>query len=117
LQEAHARSREETLDQSSACWEGLDEPGSGKADLHDFQGLLMIPFCMVLCGGGGAVDLAQFAEVREPFLRAFLNWDNSVPNHDKERKNPGVWLCHFRGTSDELPKWRKVINLEGCFGM
>ena len=39
---------EETLDQFSSCWEGLEDPRSGNASLHDFYELLMIALCAVL---------------------------------------------------------------------
>jgi hypothetical protein len=35
---------EGSLDQFSACWEGLEDPRSGNAGLHDFYALLMILF-------------------------------------------------------------------------
>jgi len=35
-------SREETLDQFMACWEGLEDRRSGNAGLHDFDELLVI---------------------------------------------------------------------------
>ena len=75
-------SRKDTLDQFSACWEGLEEPRSGNAGLHDFHELLMIALCTVLCGGQGAVDMAEFAETKEALLRGFLKLANGVPSHD-----------------------------------
>jgi len=73
---------EDSLEQFSACWEGLEDPRSGNAGLHDFYELLMIALCAVLCGGQGAVDMAVFAEAKEPFLRGFLKLENGVPSHD-----------------------------------
>jgi predicted transposase YbfD/YdcC len=73
---------EETLDQFMACWEGLEDPRSGNAGLHDFHELLVIAMCAVLCGGQGAVDMALFAKAKEPFLRSFLELNNGVPSHD-----------------------------------
>jgi predicted transposase YbfD/YdcC len=75
-------SRKETLEQFSACWEGLEDPRCGNACLHDFHELLMIALCSVLCGGQGAVDMALFAEAKEPFLRSFLTLANGLPSHD-----------------------------------
>jgi len=75
-------SRKETLEQFSACWEGLEDPRNGNAGLHDFHELLMIALCTVLCGGQGAVDMALFAEAKEPFLRGFLQLANGLPSHD-----------------------------------
>ena len=75
-------SSKETLEQFGSCWEGLDDPRCGNAALHDFHELLMIALCCVLCGGQGAVDMALFAEAKEPFLRSFLTLSNGVPGHD-----------------------------------
>jgi predicted transposase YbfD/YdcC len=73
---------EDALDQFTACWKGLDDPRSGNAGLHDFYELLMIALCAVLCGGQGAVDMAEFAKAKQPFLLGFLKLENGVPSHD-----------------------------------
>ena len=70
------------LDEFAACWDGLDDPRTGNAALHDFHELLVIALCSVLCGGQGAVDMALFARSKEPFLRGFLTQANGVPSHD-----------------------------------
>ena len=70
------------MEQFIACLEGLDDPRSGNAGLHDFYELLMIAFCTVLCGGQTAVDMALFAVAKEPFLRGFLTLQNGLPSHD-----------------------------------
>jgi predicted transposase YbfD/YdcC len=75
-------SSKETLEQFGSCWEGLEDPRSGNAALHDFHELLMIALCCVLCGGQGAVDMAVFAEAKESFLRSFLTLANGLPSHD-----------------------------------
>jgi predicted transposase YbfD/YdcC len=72
----------ETLDQFGACWEGLEDPRHGNAALHDFNELLMIALCSVLCGGQGAVDMAEFVRAKESFLRGFLSLANGIPSHD-----------------------------------
>ena len=36
----------------------------------------------MLSGGLGAVDMAAFAEAKEPFLRSFLTLANGLPSHD-----------------------------------
>jgi len=73
---------QETLEQFGSCWEGLEDPRRGNAALHDFHELLMIALCCVLCGGQGAVDMALFAEAKEPFLRGFLTLTHGLPSHD-----------------------------------
>jgi predicted transposase YbfD/YdcC len=73
---------ETILEQFSACWEGLDDPRSGNAALHDFHELLIIALCSVLSGGQSAVEMALFAKAKEPFLRGFLKLANGLPSHD-----------------------------------
>ncbi|MHB1960328.1 MAG: ISAs1 family transposase [Acidobacteriaceae bacterium] len=70
------------MEQFGACWEGLEDSRCGNAALHDFHELPMIALCCVLCGGQGAVDMALFAEAKEPFLRSFLSLANGLPSHD-----------------------------------
>jgi predicted transposase YbfD/YdcC len=60
----------------------LEDPRRGNAALHDFHELLMIALCSVLCGGQGAVDMAEFAVAKEPLLREFLRLENGLPSHD-----------------------------------
>jgi len=79
---AKSASHQEALDQFMSCWEGLDDPRSGNAALHDFHELLVIALCTVLCGGQGAVDMAVFAKAKESFLRDFLDLSNGPPSHD-----------------------------------
>jgi len=70
------------LEEFAACWEGLEDPRTGNAALHEFHEILMIVLCGVLCGGHCAVDMALFAQAKVPFLRGFLKLANGVPSHD-----------------------------------
>jgi len=42
----------------------------------------VIALCCVLCGGESCVDMADFAEEKEVFLRGFLSLENGLPSHD-----------------------------------
>jgi hypothetical protein len=70
------------LDRFIECWDGLEDPRTGNAALHDFHEILVISLCAVLCGGQGSVDMGLFAKAKEPFLRGFLELENGVPSHD-----------------------------------
>ena len=70
------------MEEFAACWEGLEDPRTGNAGLHDLHELLMIALCTVLCGGQGAVDMALFAKSKEAFLRGYLKLKNGPPSHD-----------------------------------
>ncbi len=67
-------SRQETLEQFGACWEGLEDPRSGNAALHDFHELPMIALCCVLCGGQGAVVWPCLPRPKSHFCAAFSSW-------------------------------------------
>src|SRR4051812_23840254 len=64
------------------CFEGLKDPRTGNAGRHDLLEILMIALCTVLCGGQTAVDMAEFAEDKEAFLRGFLTLKHGLPSHD-----------------------------------
>ena len=70
------------LERFIECWEGLDDPRTGNAGLHDLHEILAIAMCAVLCGAQGSVDMGLFAKSKEPFLRGFLKLENGVPSHD-----------------------------------
>ncbi len=70
------------MDRFIEFWEGLQDPRTGNAALHDFHEILAIAMCAVLCGAQGSVDMGLFAKSKEPFLRGFLKLENGVPSHD-----------------------------------
>jgi hypothetical protein len=70
------------LDHFFACFEGLKDPRTGNAGLHDLHELLITALCTVLSGGQGATHMAAFAVAKEPFLRGFLALENGLPSHD-----------------------------------
>jgi len=89
------------LDEFIACWEGLEDPRTGNAGLHDFHELLMIALCTVLSGGQGAVDMAEYARAKEPFLRGLLKLTNGLPSHDTfsrlfRQLNPAQFAAAFQ---------------------
>ncbi len=85
------------MEEFAACWEGLDDPRTGNAALHDFNEMLVIALCCVLSGGQGAVDMGLYARAKEPFLRGFLKLSNGLPSHDaigaKPRAGHGDAVC------------------------
>jgi DDE_Tnp_1-associated/Transposase DDE domain len=107
------------LDRFAACFEELKDPRSGNAALHDFHTLLIIALCTVLCGGQGAVDMALFAEAKEPFLREFLNMKNGPPGHDTfsrlfHRLDPGRFRAAFQRFVTALSETcQGVIAIDG----
>ena len=64
------------------CFSEVTDPRTGNARRHDLHEVLMIALCTVLCGGASCVDMADFAEEKEDFLRGFLALRNGLPSHD-----------------------------------
>jgi len=64
------------------CFSGVKDPRSGNALRHDLLELLVIALCTVICGGESCVDMADFAEEKESFLREFLTLASGLPSHD-----------------------------------
>jgi hypothetical protein len=67
------------MEEFGACWEGLEDPRTGNAALHDLHDVLMIALCTVLSGGENATDMAEFAKAKEPLLRGFLRCPTAFP--------------------------------------
>jgi len=61
---------------------GIEDPRSGNARRHHLRELLVIALCAVPCGGASCVDMADFAEEKEGFLREFLSLEKGLPSHD-----------------------------------
>lgn len=70
------------MEEFAACWDGLEDPRTGNAALHDFHERLMIAVCPALCGGQSAMATARFDEAKEGFLRGFLKLEHGLPSHD-----------------------------------
>lgn len=70
------------MDRFRDCFSGVEDPRSGNARRHDLAEILVIALCTVLCGGESCVDMADFAEEKEGFLREFLVLENGLPSHD-----------------------------------
>ena len=57
----------------------IEDHRASNARRHDLHELLMIALCSCLCGGLTCVDMADYAEDNEPFLREFLTLKNGLP--------------------------------------
>src|SRR3954466_4797969 len=95
------------------CFEGLKHPRPGNPARHDLLEILMIALCTVLCGGQTAVDMAEFAEDKEAFLRGFLTLKHGLPSHDTFSRifrllDPDAPV--FRVSWRALRNWRKASS-------
>jgi len=81
------------MEQFIACFEGLKDPRTGNACLHE---LLVITLCTVLSGGQGASNMAALAAAREPFLRGFLKLKNNLPSHQSVQTLWRICVSYFK---------------------
>ena len=70
------------MDGFRACFEGLEDPRKGNARRHDLHELLMMALGAFLCGGESCVDMEEFAQAKENFLRGFMRLPGGLPSHD-----------------------------------
>jgi hypothetical protein len=59
-----------------------DDPRMSNAPRHKFCDLMTISLLCALCGGETAVDMEHFGQMREEFLREFLDLPYGIPCHD-----------------------------------
>jgi predicted transposase YbfD/YdcC len=117
--QASRNCREGRVDQFIACFEGLEDPRTGNAGLHDFYELLVIALCTVLSGGHGATHMAEFAAAKQPFLRGFLKLEHGIPSHDTfsrlfRRLDPAQFRAAFQRFMAKFSKtYQSVIAIDG----
>jgi len=70
------------MDGFGACFDNLEDPRTGNAGRHDLLDIMMIALCSTLCGGPTALDMAEFVQAKEVYLRGFLKLANGLPSHD-----------------------------------
>lgn len=60
----------------------LADPRTGPAQRHDLREMILMALCAVLCGADTWVDVAEWAEDNETWLRRYLVLENGTPSHD-----------------------------------
>jgi len=61
---------------------GLEDPRTGPARRHDLTEMILMALCAVLCGADTWVDVAEWAEDNEAWLRRYLVLEHGTPSHD-----------------------------------
>lgn len=61
---------------------GLQDPRTGPAQRHDLREMILMALCAVLCGADTWVDVAEWAEDNEAWLRRYLALERGTPSHD-----------------------------------
>jgi predicted transposase YbfD/YdcC len=63
----------------------IEDPRREHGRLHKIEDVLTIGLCTILCGHSEFTEMAFFGEVREDWLRGFLELPNGIPSHDTFR--------------------------------
>ena len=63
-------------------FDGVEDPRTGNATLHNLHGMPVIALPCVLCGGRGCTGMELFGRSKEAFLRGFMKLENGIPGHD-----------------------------------
>ena len=64
------------------CLAEIDDPRTGNGKRHDLVEVLVIAICGIFAQVEGFDDIAEWAVVKEPWLRRFLRLENGIPSHD-----------------------------------
>ena len=60
----------------------LEDPRCGPAQRHDLTEMILMALCAVLCGADSWVDVAEWAEDNEIWLKRYLVLAHGTPSHD-----------------------------------
>lgn len=60
----------------------VEDHRRGPAKRHDLKEMIVMTICAVLCGADGWVDVADWCEGEEEWLKTFLVLKHGTPSHD-----------------------------------
>lgn len=64
------------------AFSGLDDPRCGPAKRHDLTEIILMALCAVLCGADSWVEVAEWAQDHEAWLKRYLVLAHGTPSHD-----------------------------------
>jgi hypothetical protein len=60
----------------------LEDPRTGSAKRHDLREMILIALCAVMCGADSGVDVAEWGEDHEDWLKEYLELKHGTASHD-----------------------------------
>ena len=60
----------------------LKDPRIDRTKLHNLLDIILLSICAVLCGAETWIDIAEFGQARQDWLKTFLRLPNGIPSHD-----------------------------------
>lgn len=105
------------------AFESLPDPRIERSKEHRWSELLFMAVCTLLTGGESFYDMEDFASMREPWLRTFLELPGGPPSHDTFNRlfqalDPAVFAETFATWTQNLRVAlpgveREVVALDG----
>jgi predicted transposase YbfD/YdcC len=108
---------------ATSIWEHfcvLPDPRVDRTKLHKLEDILTIALCAVICGAETWVDIADFGQAKEAWLRTFLELPHGIASHDTFGRIFAVldprgfeqcfqsWIADLAGSSEG-----KLIAIDG----
>lgn len=60
----------------------LPDPRNDRGQRHKLGDIVVIAICAVICSADDWMEVAEFGEAKEPWLRTFLELPHGIPSHD-----------------------------------
>ncbi len=60
----------------------LPDPRDDRGQRHLLSDIIVIAMCAVICSADDWMEVAEFGEAKEPWLRTFLELPHGIPSHD-----------------------------------
>ena len=99
----------------------LDDPRRNYGNLrHDFEAVLAIALCGMICGADDWFTIAEFGKAKQTWLETFLDLPNGIPSHDtfndifaklEPQQFQECFIAWASSLSDLLPK--DVVAIDG----
>lgn len=61
---------------------GIDDPRIERSKRHQLLDIITIAICAVICGADSWVEVADWGETKQEWLRQYLRLPNGIPSHD-----------------------------------
>ena len=101
-------------------FQDLDDPRIERCKLHKLIDIVFIAICAVVSGAEGWKDIEAFAQVKQPWLRRYLELPNGLPSDDTFRRviariKPTQFEACLRRWIETVLELRRFDGTPPCF--
>lgn len=98
----------------------ITDPRIDRQKAHLLIDIIMVAICAVICGADSWIDIADFGEAKEQWLKTFLALPNGIPSHDTFGRvfsllDPAQFQASFAGWIQSVVELTRgqVIAIDG----